>query len=48
VPAAAAPAKRGRRGGRIEIGLSNGRRITVGPDADLAAVARLADALDPP
>ena len=47
-PAAAAPAKRGRRGGRIEIGLSNGRRITVGPDADLAAVARLADALDPP
>ncbi len=42
------PAKRGRRGGRIEIGLSNGRRITVGPDADVAAVARLADALDPP
>lgn len=48
--AASAPspaAKRGRRGGRIEIELGNGRRITVGPDADLAAVARLADALDP-
>ncbi|MEO1689327.1 MAG: transposase [Pseudomonadota bacterium] len=48
--AASAPspsAKRGRRGGRIEIHLGNGRRITVGPDADPAAVARLADALDP-
>jgi transposase len=45
--AAPAPSKRGRRGGRIEIALGNGRRITVGPDADPAAVARLADALDP-
>src|SRR6056297_1196897 len=45
--APAAPAKRGRRGERIEIELGDGRRITVGPDADLAAVARLADALDP-
>lgn len=45
VPAPSAP--RGRRGGRIEIGLSNGRRITIGPEVDPAAVARLADALDP-
>lgn len=45
--APAPSAKRGRRGGRIEIELGNGRRITVGPDADPAAVARLVDALDP-
>ena len=46
-PAPLPAAKRGRRGGRIEIDLGNGRRITVGPDVDPAAVARLADALDP-
>ena len=47
VTPATAPAKRGRRGGRIEIARGDGRRITVGPDADPAAVARLADAPDP-
>ena len=49
-PLAAAPAvaaKPRQRGGRIEIALSNGRRLIVGPDVDAAAVARLADALDP-
>jgi transposase len=40
VPAPAASAKRVRRGGRIEIELNNGRRITVGPDVEPAAVAR--------
>jgi transposase len=35
------------RGHRIEIALCNGRRLIVGPDVDPAAVARLADALDP-
>ena len=35
------------RGGRIEIALSNGRRLIVEPDVDAAALARLADALDP-
>jgi transposase len=47
---AAAPAvaaKPRQRGGRIEIALSNGRRLIVGPDVDAGAVARLADALDP-
>ena len=43
---AAASAKRRRRGGRIEVELGNGRRITVGPDIDPEALARLADALD--
>jgi transposase len=43
----AAAAKPRQRGGRIEIALSNGRRLIVWPDADAAAVARLADALDP-
>ncbi len=49
-PAVAAPvtgAKPRQRGGRIEIALSNGRRLIVEPDVDVAAVARLADALDP-
>ena len=49
-PPAAPPtvaAKQRQRGGRIEIALSNGRRLIVGPDVDAAAVARLADALDP-
>jgi transposase len=32
--------------GRIEIALRNGRRLLVCPDADPAAVARLADALE--
>lgn len=48
---AAAPApiaKRGRRGGRIEIVLRGGRRINVALDADPSAVARLVDALDLP
>jgi transposase len=43
---AAAPAKRRRRGGRIEVELGNGRRITIEPDIDPEALARLADALD--
>lgn len=47
-PDAARATPRGARTERIEIVLTNGRRITVGPDADVAAVARLADALDPP
>jgi transposase len=47
VAAPAAAAKPRQRGGRIEIALSNGRRLIVGPDVDAAAVARLADALDP-
>jgi len=42
----AAPAERRRGGGRIEIELGNGRRITVEPDIDPEALARLADALD--
>ena len=45
--APAAAAKPRQRGGRIEIALSNGRRLIVEPDIDAAAVARLADALDP-
>lgn len=46
---AAAPvaAKPRRRGGRIEIALSNGRRLIVGSDIDVAVLARLADVLDP-
>jgi transposase len=43
----AAAAKPRQRGGRIEIALSNGRRLIVGPEVDAMAVARLADALDP-
>jgi transposase len=46
-PSAVAAKPRQRGGGRIEIALSNGRRLIVGPDVDAAAVARLADALDP-
>ena len=42
-----AAAKPRQRGGRIEIALSNGRRLIEEPDVDTAAVARLADALDP-
>ena len=44
---AGAPAKRGRRGGRIEIVLGNGRRLTVGSDIDPEVLARLVDAVDP-
>ena len=42
-----AAAKPRQRGGRIEIALSNGRRLIVEPNVDAGAVARLADALDP-
>ena len=44
---AGTPANRGRRGGRIEIVLGNGRRLTVGPDIDPDVLARLVDAADP-
>jgi transposase len=46
-PPPVAAAKPRQRGDRIEIALSNGRRMIVEPDVDAAAVARLADALDP-
>jgi transposase len=33
-------------GGRMEVVASNGRRVIVGPDVDLAALIRLVDALE--
>jgi hypothetical protein len=35
-------------GGRMEIGLANGRRIVVGPDVDAAALARVVTVLERP